>query len=298
MVFHEPVLLEQCLEGLNIKPDGKYVDLTFGGGGHSRGILNSLKNGKIIGFDQDDDAKQNIINDKRFLFVKSNFRFFYNYLQYHKIGQVDGILADLGVSSHHLNAAERGFSFRFDTDLDMRMNQNANLSAQEVLNQYDKDALSYIFYRYGELKNARKISLSILNFREEKAIKTTQDFSQALKECVPKYKENKFWAKVYQAIRIEVNNEIKTLQDMLQQTLLALNPNGRLVVLTYHSIEDRLVKNFMRSGNFEGKIDQDLFGKTNKPFKLINRSVIIPDESEILRNSRARSAKLRIAEKL
>lgn len=298
MDYHKPVLIDESIKGLNINPNGVYVDLTFGGGGHSKAILKELKKGKLIVFDQDADAEENIIKDKRFLFVRSNFRFFYNFLRYNNIGKVDGILADLGVSSHHFDDAGRGFSFRYDGELDMRMDQQAAFSAKNVVNEYDVHLLGKIFREYGELTNARKVARIIVEERKKGKIDSIQKMREILESCYKPHTEHKFLAKVFQALRIEVNAEIDVLKEMLNATLMALNSNGRLVVLTYHSLEDRMVKNFMKSGNFKGTVEKDLYGRSEVPFKLINRKVIVPDENEIEINNRARSAKLRIAEKI
>jgi len=298
MEYHSPVLLNESVEGLNVDPNGIYVDLTFGGGGHSGEILKKIKKGKLFAFDQDEDAEKNAISDKRFRFIRSNFRFFYNFLRYENIKSVDGILADLGVSSHHFDSEDRGFSFRHEGELDMRMDRNAKTDAKHILNNYTEQELMRIFREYGELDNARKVSQLIVHHRIEKELKTIGQLKEALVSCYKPHTEHKFLAKVFQALRIEVNGEINVLKAMLQQTLLALKPGGRLVIISYHSLEDRLVKNFIKSGNFEGKVEQDLYGKTNAPFELINRKVIVPDEAEIEMNPRARSAKLRIAQKI
>jgi len=296
-VYHTPALLQQSIEGLNIKPDGIYVDVTFGGGGHSNEILKHLNNGKLIAFDQDLDALENAINDKRLILVYSNFRYLKNFLQFHGITKVDGILADLGVSSHHFDDAERGFSFRFDGDLDMRMNKNARLKASDILNSYSEEKLSDIFYLYGEMRNARAIAKTIVKARTNEPIKSIFQFVEILKPFFNREQEKKDMARVFQALRIEVNSEMKVLKEMLNQAQGVLNENGRLVVITYHSLEDRLVKNFIKSGNFEGKIEQDFFGNILNSFKAINNKVIVPDDNEIKNNPRARSAKLRIAER-
>ena len=296
--YHTPALLQQSIEGLNIKPDGVYVDVTFGGGGHSNEILKHLNNnGKLIAFDQDLDALENAINDKRLILVYSNFRYLKNFLQFHGIKKVDGILADLGVSSHHFDDAERGFSFRFDGDLDMRMNKNAKLRASDILNSYSEEKLSDIFYLYGEMRNSRSIARTIVKARANEPIKSIFQFVEILKPFFNREQEKKDMARVFQALRIEVNNEMKVLKEMLNQSQDVLNENGRLVIITYHSLEDRLVKNFVRSGNFEGKIEKDFFGNVLNTFKSINNKVIVPDDNEIRNNPRARSAKLRIAER-
>lgn len=298
--YHVPVMLSESLEGLDIQPSGVYVDVTFGGGGHSREILNRLDGtGKLYGFDQDADAEHNVPADKRFTFVRSNFRYLYNFMRYHgEAGAVDGLLADLGVSSHHFDDKDRGFSFRFDGALDMRMNTRAGRTAAEIVNTYTEEALADLFYLYGELKVARKLASLLVRTRESRKIETIADFLEVIKPFTGKDKEKKFLAQVFQALRIEVNDEMRALKEMLQQTLQVLKPGGRLVVITYHSLEDRLVKNFLKTGNFEGKSEQDFFGNFKSPFKLVNNKVIVPSEEEIERNPRSRSAKLRIAEKL
>lgn len=297
--YHIPALLSETIEGLNIKPDGTYVDVTFGGGGHSRAILEKLNSrGKLIAFDQDEDALQNLIEDSRFIFVKSNFRYLINFLKYYNIEKVDGILADLGVSFHHFDETERGFSFRFDGKLDMRMNQNSTLTAEKVLNEYEEEDLSRIFYLYGEIHQSRKIASGIVKARNDVKIETTGQLVEIVKPYFSYKNEKKDLARLFQSLRIEVNKEMKVLQEFLVQTSEVLNPQGRLVVLTYHSLEDRIVKNFMRSGNIEGKIEKDFYGNILSPFKAVNNKVITPSESEIENNPRARSAKLRIAEKI
>lgn len=296
IVYHTPALLIPCMEGLDIKPDGVYVDVTFGGGGHSREILRRLgPNGKLLAFDQDVDAIANVPDDERFIFVRSNFRYLLNFLEYHHINKVDGILADLGVSFHHFDDSTRGFSFRFDSPLDMRMNTKAKMTAADVINTYTEQQLADVFFFFGELKNARKIASLLVKSRADSPIDTTDKLVALLEPLFGKDKQKKEMTKVFQAIRIEVNHEMDALKEMLSQTLTALKPSGRLVVLTYHSLEDRLVKNFTKSGNFEGKVEQDFFGNRLSPFTLINNKVIVPDEDEIERNPRSRSAKLRIA---
>lgn len=296
-VYHTPALLIPCMEGLDIKADGIYVDVTFGGGGHSKEILKRLgKNGRLIAFDQDADAMANIPTDERLTFVRSNFRYLTNWLRYHNIDKVDGILADLGVSFHHFDDSSRGFSFRFDSALDMRMNAKASLTAGKVINEYSEEKLADVLYYFGELKNARKIASLLVKTRSNKTIETTDELTQILEPCFGKDKQKKELTKVFQAIRIEVNHEMDALKQLLGSTTESLKPGGRLVVLTYHSLEDRLVKNFMKSGNFEGNVEQDFYGNRLSPFKLINNKVIVPDEDEIERNPRSRSAKLRIAE--
>ncbi|WP_321425118.1 16S rRNA (cytosine(1402)-N(4))-methyltransferase RsmH [uncultured Bacteroides sp.] len=298
ITYHVPVLLKESVDGMNIQPEGTYVDVTFGGGGHSKEILSRLgKNGKLLGFDQDEDAEKNIVNDKRFIFVRSNFRYLHNFLRYHNIDGVDSILADLGVSSHHFDDSERGFSFRFDGKLDMRMNKRAGITAAEMVNTYEEERLANIFYLYGELKNSRRLASVIVKSRADKKIETIEDFLAVIKPLFGREREKKELAKVFQALRIEVNQEMETLKEMLLAATEALKPGGRLVVITYHSLEDRMVKNIMKTGNVEGKQDQDFFGNLNTPFRLVNNKVIVPDENEIARNPRSRSAKLRIAEK-
>ncbi|CAK7064479.1 MAG: Ribosomal RNA small subunit methyltransferase H [Parabacteroides sp.] len=298
--YHVPVMLQESIEGLSIHPSGIYVDVTFGGGGHSREILSRLDNkGRLYGFDQDADAESNIPEDARFVFVRSNFRYLYNFMRYHNAaGNVDGLLADLGVSSHHFDDRERGFSFRFEGALDMRMNTRAGRTAADIVNTYPEEELANLFYLYGELKVSRKLASLLVRSRETKKIETIGDFLEVIKPFTGKDKEKKFLAQVFQALRIEVNDEMKALRDMLQQTMEVLKPGGRLVVITYHSLEDRLVKNFLKTGNFEGKIEQDFFGNIKSPFRLVNNKVMVPSSEEIEKNPRSRSAKLRIAEKL
>ena len=290
--YHIPVLLMPSVDGMNIRPDGTYVDVTFGGGGHSREIVSRLgEGGRLLGFDQDEDAEQNIVNDPHFTFVRSNFRYLHNFLRYHGIGQVDAVLADLGVSSHHFDDSERGFSFRFDGALDMRMNKRAGLTAADIVNTYDEDL-------YGELKNSRKLASVIVKARATRRIGTIGEFLDIIKPLFGREREKKELAKVFQALRIEVNQEMEALKEMLYAATEALKPGGRLVVITYHSLEDRMVKNIMKTGNIEGKAEKDFFGNVQTPFRLVNNKVIIPDDDEIERNPRSRSAKLRIAEKI
>ena len=296
-MYHVPVLLEESVSGLNIDPDGVYLDLTFGGGGHSREILKRLKDGCLIGFDQDSDALANVPDDSRFIFVNHNFRYLRNFLRYCGYDEADGILADLGVSSHEFDEAGRGFSFRFDAELDMRMNQRSRLKATDILNTYSEENLIRIFRNYGEVDNVRRLVDLIVNARTGKMITRSEEFLQVIAPCVPKQKEKKYLAQVYQALRIEVNGELEALEDMLKEAERALRPGGRLVVITYHSLEDRIVKNFLKSGNFEGKVEKDFYGHVKRNFELVNRKVIVPSEEEIERNPRARRAKLRIAEK-
>ena len=298
LTYHVPVLLKESVDGMNICPNGTYVDVTFGGGGHSREILSRLeKDGRLLGFDQDEDAERNIVDDPRFIFVRSNFRYLHNFLRYHDIEKVDAILADLGVSSHHFDDSERGFSFRFDGALDMRMNKRAGLTAADVVNTYAEERLADIFYLYGELKNSRKLASVIVKARANGQIKTIGEFLEIIKPLFGREREKKELAKVFQALRIEVNQEMEALKEMLTAATEALKPGGRLVVITYHSLEDRMVKNIMKTGNVEGKTTQDFFGNLQTPFKLVNNKVIVPDEEEIECNPRSRSAKLRIAEK-
>lgn len=295
--YHNPVLLKETVDGLNIKPDGIYVDVTFGGGGHSREILRRLgPDGKLFAFDQDTDALENAIDDDRFVLINENFRFIKRFLRVYGIKEVDGILGDFGVSSHQFDVAERGFSTRFDAALDMRMNQNGNLSAYEVVNDYDESELSRLFFNYGELNNARGLASAIVTARKEQPIKNTEQLKKVLGRFLPAHKSNKILAQIYQAIRIEVNQEIDVLKEFLEQSLELLKPGGRLSVISYHSLEDRLVKRFVKNGMFEGEPERDLFGKFEVPFNTIGK-LIVPDEEEISRNNRARSAKLRIAEK-
>jgi len=297
--YHVPVLLKECIDGLNIKPDGVYVDVTFGGGGHSRAILQKLgKNGILIAFDQDPDAQRNKIEDPRFLFVDQNFAFLKNNLRLLGYKQVDGILADLGVSSHQFNEPERGFSTRFESSLDMRMDKQGKLTAADVLNTYPEEKLHRIFGIYGEVKNAKSLARSVVTFRANQPIVTLADFKQAAGAHIPKGKENKYMAQVFQALRIEVNAEIDVLESFLLQSAEVLHTGGRLVVMSYHSLEDRPVKNFIAKGKIRGEADKDFFGNEEKPFKAVTRKAIIADEEELERNSRARSAKLRIGEKL
>ena len=298
-VYHIPALLNECIEGLNINPDGIYVDATFGGGGHSRAIVNCLgENGHLYSFDQDQDAIANAIDDSRFTFVYSNFAYITNFMRFHGVKQVDGILADLGVSFHHFDESDRGFSFRFDGTLDMRMNQRGGKDARWILANYSEEQLAQIFYLYGELKTSRKIANAIVKSRNNKTINTTGELLDIIKPFIKPAQEKKELAQVFQALRIEVNNEIDVLKSFLNQTIKVLKPGGRIVILTYHSLEDRLVKNFFKSGNIEGKVEKDFFGKVNSPFRLINNKVIVASEEEVARNPRARSAKLRIAEKI
>lgn len=296
--YHTPALLEESVDGLRIAPSGVYLDLTFGGGGHSSEILNRLgAEGRLIAFDQDEDAAQNALDDSRFILIRSNFRYLKNFLRYYDIDEVDGVLADLGVSSHHFDDAERGFSFRFEGDLDMRMNRRADISAADILNGYDMEKLSDVFYHYGELKNARSIASAVVAFRDKEQISTTGQLIEILQPFAGRDRERKVLAQAFQALRIEVNREMDALKEMLQRSLEMLKPGGRISVISYHSLEDRLVKNFFRSGNFEGVIEKDFYGNPITPFELVNRKVIVPTEEEQYNNPRSRSAKLRIAEK-
>lgn len=296
--YHIPVLLKESVDAMAIRPDGTYVDVTFGGGGHSREILSRLgEGGRLLGFDQDQDAERNIVNDPHFIFVRSNFRYLHNFLRYHSIEGVDAILADLGVSSHHFDDSERGFSFRFDGQLDMRMNKRAGATAADVVNTYDEERLADLFYLYGELKNSRRLASVIVKARSGQKIQTISEFLEIIKPLFGREREKKELAKVFQALRIEVNQEMETLKEMLTAATEALKPGGRLVVITYHSLEDRMVKNIMKTGNVEGKVTQDFFGNLQTSYRLVNNKVIVPNEEEIARNPRSRSAKLRIAEK-
>lgn len=297
MEYHNPVLLKETVDGLNIKPDGIYVDVTFGGGGHSKEILSRLgENGKLFGFDQDEDAWENALPDERFTLIQENFRYIKRFLRFNGIKKVDGILADLGVSSHQFDVAERGFSTRFDAGLDMRMSKKNVLSAFQVVNEYDEANLKRIFYEYAELSNAPAIARVIIEAREKEAIVNTEDLKQVLARFLPNHKAHKILAQIYQGIRIEVNQEMEALKEFLEQSLEILNEGGRLSVISYHSLEDRLVKRFMKNGLFEGEPERDFFGRFEVPFKLIGK-MIIPSNEEIKINNRARSAKLRIAEK-
>ena len=297
--YHVPVLLNESIDGLDIKPDGIYVDVTFGGGGHSKEILRRLgKKGHLYSFDQDPDAEKNIVDDDCFTFVRSNFRYLKNWMRYYEVDHIDGLLADLGVSSHHFDDETRGFSFRFDAPLDMRMNKRAGTTAAEILNNYSEEQLADIFYIYGELKNARKIAAIIAKTRNDKKIETTGDLMSATEKLFQREREKKEMAKMFQALRIEVNHEMDALKEMLNGAKDMLCEGGRLSVITYHSLEDRIVKNMMKAGNVEGKINQDFFGRIETPFRLVNNKVIVPSDEEQLQNPLSRSAKLRIAEKI
>ena len=315
--YHVPVLLKESVDGLHIKPNGIYVDVTFGGGGHSREILSRLgADGHLFSFDQDADAENNIfedsgdakdcsneqkgkrfVDDSRFTFVRSNFRFLKNWMQYYGIEQIDGLLGDLGVSSHHFDDESRGFSFRFDAPLDMRMNKRAGKTAADIVNEYDEEQLANLFYIYGELKNSRRIASTLTNARRQEPIATTSDFISAVEPLFKREREKKDMAKLFQALRIEVNHEMTALKEMLMAATDVMKPGGRLSIITYHSLEDRIVKNIMKTGNIEGKVEQDFFGHIDSPYKLINNKVIVPSEEEQSQNPRSRSAKLRIAER-
>ena len=298
MTYHNPVLLQSSVDYLVTNPDGTYVDVTYGGGGHSREILGRIGQGRLIAFDQDSDAQANLIEDDRFTFVSSNFKNLMRFLKYHQSYLVDGILADLGVSSHQFDTPERGFSYREDGVLDMRMNTNAGKSAQDIVNQYDEQALSQVLYHYGELSNGRVLARRIVKAREERPITTTQDLVEVLKPSLPRGRENKSLSRIFQALRIEVNQEMEALESFLSQTIDSLKVGGRLVVISYHSLEDRMVKNFMHAGNFAGEVKKDFYGNPLTPFKLVTRKALVPDDEEINLNPRARSAKLRVAEKI
>ena len=316
-VYHVPVLLKESVDGLNIKPGGIYVDVTFGGGGHSREILSRIgTKGHLFSFDQDADAENNIfesedndinntdtqkarrfVDDSRFTFVRSNFRYLKNWMQYYGIEHIDGLLADLGVSSHHFDDESRGFSFRFDAPLDMRMNKRAGKTAAEIINEYEEEQLADLFYLYGELKNSRRIAATLVAARKQAFIASTSDFIRAVEPLFSREREKKDMAKLFQALRIEVNHEMTALKEMLTSATALLTHGGRLSIITYHSLEDRIVKNVMKTGNIEGKVNQDFFGRIESPYKLINNKVITPSEDELSINSRSRSAKLRIAER-
>ena len=294
--YHTPALLNECIDGLNINPSGIYVDVTFGGGGHSRAIVSKLNSdGHLYGFAQDMDAYANRIDDPRFTFVHSNFAFLSNFLRYHGVDKADGIIADLGVSFHHFDDKDRGFSFRFDGNLDMRMNQDSTRDAKYVLAEYSEEQIANILFLYGELKQSRRMATAIVKARSKSPIVTVAQLLEVIRPFIKPQHEKKELAQVFQALRIEVNNEIAVLKALLTQSLKVLKPGGRLVIITYHSLEDRLVKNFMKSGNVEGKIEKDFFGRVDTPFKLVNNKVIAPSQDEIDRNPRSRSAKLRIA---
>jgi 16S rRNA (cytosine1402-N4)-methyltransferase len=297
--YHVPVLLAESVDGLAIQPDSILVDVTFGGGGHSREMLRRLgEKGRLFSFDQDADAERNIVNDDRFTFIRSNFRYLKNWIRYYEVDGIDGLLADLGVSSHHFDDETRGFSFRFDAPLDMRMNKRAGMTAADILNNYTEEQLADIFYLYGELKNARKVASVIIKARQETSIQTTGQLLELTDKLFPREREKKEVTKLFQALRIEVNHEMDALREMLSGACQLLKPGGRLSVITYHSLEDRIVKNVMRAGNAEGKVEQDFFGRVKSPLHLINNRVIMASEEELAANPRSRSAKLRIAEKV
>lgn len=298
MPYHVPVMLSQCVDALNLSKGGIYVDVTFGGGGHSAAMLQNFEEGKLYAFDQDHEAKQNMIDDSRLILIAQNFKYLKNYLSLYKAVPVDGVLADLGVSSHQFDRAERGFSTRFNGPLDMRMDASKGQTAADLLNTLELQPMIDLLRYYGELRNAYKSAQAIIAFRENSPLITTEDLKTALQSCAPRGKENRYYAQVFQAIRIELNQELEALKIMLTQSLDVLKPGGRLVVMSYHSLEDRLVKNFIKSGNFKGEIEKDFYGNPLVPFKMISRKPIIADQEELDRNPRARSAKLRIAEKL
>ncbi|MEG1574901.1 MAG: 16S rRNA (cytosine(1402)-N(4))-methyltransferase RsmH [Bacteroidales bacterium] len=297
-VYHIPALLEESIHGLNITEGGTYVDATFGGGGHSRAILECLRDGRLFSFDQDEDAEKNILDDKRFTFVRGNFRFLRNFMKYYGVKRIDGLIADLGVSFHHFDETDRGFSFRFGGKLDMRMNQQGGKSAADIINTYDEERLASVLYIYGELKNSRKIASAIVKRRSIEKITDTTALIEVVSPFINRKQEKKELAQLFQALRIEVNDEMENLRTLLLQCTKLMQSGGRIAILTYHSLEDRLVKNFFRYGNFEGNAEKDFFGKTNAPLRQINNKVIVPTEEEVERNPRSRSAKLRIAEKI
>jgi 16S rRNA (cytosine1402-N4)-methyltransferase len=297
VAYHTPVMLHQSVDALCVKPNGVYADVTFGGGGHAREILSRLKNGRLIAFDRDGDAGANRIEDKRFFLIQNNFRFLRGLLRNEGMAEVDGVLADLGVSSHQFDTGERGFSFRFDAPLDMRMDRGGTLTAAQVVNGYSEAQLFDLLRTYGEVDHAARAAKLLTAARERKAITTIGSLKEALAPCIPKVMEHKYLAKVFQALRIEVNGEMKALEQLLTQAQKVLKPGGRLVIITYHSLEDRMVKNFMRAGNMTGEIEKDMFGKGITPFTVITKKAVIPNEDEIQKNTRARSAKLRVAEK-
>jgi len=298
MTYHSPVLLQECIEGLNINPEGIYVDVTFGGGGHSKEILNHLTTGKLYSFDRDVDVLENLIEDNNFKLIQTNYKNIKRFLRLEGIKKVDGILADLGVSSHQFDVPERGFSFRFDSDLDMRMNVSSELTAKTVLNDYSEEDLSNVFFNYGEIRQSRRVANLIVKHREEQEIKTTSDLVSILDGLVPEKRRNQFLSQVFQSIRIEVNDEIESLKIMLEDSVSLLNEGGRFVVMSYHSLEDRLVKNLFKRGGFSGEVEKDFFGNILKDLKEINRKVIVSSLTEQKENNRSRSVKLRIAEKV
>ena len=298
MIYHKSVLLDASIDALAIKPGGIYVDATFGGGGHAKAILEKLQGGKLIAFDQDEEAIMNRIDDPRLIMVNNNFRFLRNFLKLHNSAQVDGILADLGISSHQIDQPERGFSTRFDGILDMRMDQKKKQTAKDIVNQYSEENLSDLFFTYGEIRNARKLSSRIVEARKIKPVETTSALKEIANTCAERGKEFKYQAQIFQALRIEVNQEMESLREFLKQAVNALKPEGRLVVIAYHSLEDKLVKNYFRSGNFEGIVEKDFYGNVLAPLKVITRKAIVPTEQEVEENNRSRSAKLRVAEKI
>ena len=296
--YHVPVLLKESVDGLDIQPDGVYVDVTFGGGGHSKEILSRLgKKGHLYSFDQDADAENNIVADERFTFVRSNFRYLTNWMRYYGVEKINGLLGDLGVSSHHFDDETRGFSFRFDAPLDMRMNKRAGQTAADILNNYPEEQLADVFYLYGELKNARRLAKAIVDSRKERTIQTTADLGASIEPLMRSDREKKDLARIYQALRIEVNHEMDALRDMLKGATQLLCEGGRLSVITYHSLEDRIVKNVMKAGNAEGHVEQDFYGRISSPYRLVNK-VTVPTDEEQQQNPRSRSAKLRIAERI
>jgi len=298
MTYHDPVLLHESIEGLAIKPGGVYVDATFGGGGHSKEIIKKLKKGRLFAFDQDEDAMKNSLDSPCITLIHANFRFLKNFLKYYNIDSIDGILADLGISSHQIDEQERGFSIRGDAEIDLRMNKEARLNAQMIFETYSLDELSRIFFEYAELKQARKIANAIVLFREGKKIKSMSDLNEAVGMFAERGKENKFFAKILQALRIEINQELEALKELLFQAAEMLNTNGRMVIISYHSLEDRLVKNFIKTGNFEGEVRKDFYGNKKNLFREVTRKPMVPEDAEIEKNNRARSAKMRIAEKI
>lgn len=297
-VYHIPVLARESIEALRLNDNYDVIDATYGGGGHSRLILEQMNGGRLFAFDQDEDAAGNAIEDDRLFFIRHNFRYAKNFLKHFGVDQVDAVFADLGVSSHDFDVAERGFSFRFDGDLDMRMNRDAQNDAAKVVNEYTQDDLQRIFGIYGEIKNARRLAAEIVKARKDQAIKTTTQLKEIASNCAPRAIENKYLAQVFQALRIEVNEEMEALKEFLEAALDLLRPGGRLAIITYHSLEDRLCKNFMKAGNFEGKVEKDFYGNMQSPFKVITRKVIVPGDEELESNPRSRSAKLRVAEKI
>jgi 16S rRNA (cytosine1402-N4)-methyltransferase len=296
-MYHEPVLLKESIEGLAIRPSGTYVDATFGGGGHSRAILDHLTNGRLIAFDQDDDTRDNTIKDNRFMLINANYRYIKNFLSYLGTIPVDGIIADLGISSYQIDTPERGFSTRHEAELDLRMDKNKAFSARQLINQYQEDQLKQVFSNYGEIRNASRLASLIIQKRQDKSIDSTGELKEIILPLAPKGKDYQYMAKVFQALRIEVNQELDSLKTLLQKSVELLNEGGRMVVIAYHSLEDRIVKNFLRSGNFEGNLSKDFYGVVQTPFRLITTKAIVPDESELERNPRSRSARLRIAER-